>query len=173
MLKSMDDLEQGEDWTEVYVEEVDENVYEVENEEGKKRRVYFEADDDVFTYGEMDGLTYHDDLDDMEGILPDLDRKIEHAQIALEQVGERRARALDEDHLALYLALDVKAAEVRGYFQGLTAVRERVGGDAPRPLLNDEPLGLTDEREAQAKLDVLVRRIEKLLARRPEQGGTN
>ena len=45
-----------------------------------------------------------DDLDEFDGILPNLDRNLEDCQIALERFKGERTRALQEDHLALYLS---------------------------------------------------------------------
>jgi len=178
MLKVMDELKRDdEEWAEVLAEEVEENVYEYEDERGKKRRVYYEEDDDVLVYGEFgDGGGRFDDLGDVEGILADVDRDLEDCQIALERLQHERARALQDNHLALYLALDTKVAQLSGYVQGLADVRERLGGGAPKlelPEGDDPRLSLAASQEAQAKLDLMVKRIEKLLARRPEQQDVN
>ena len=154
----------------------DNEPFIIEDERGVKRKVYYEQDDDVFIFagGPLGGGSY-DDLDEFDGILPDLDRTIEDCQIALERLRGKRARALRDDHLALYLALETKVAQLSGYVQGLTFVRERLGNSQSRELLDDGDvhLSLNDSEEAQAKLDVLVRRIETLLARRAEQEDLN
>ena len=156
-------------------EEIDELLI-IEDERGVKRKVYYEEDDDVFIFGggPLGGGSY-DDLDEFDGILPDLDRTLEDCQIALERLRGKRARALREDHLALYLALETKVAQLSGYVQGLTFVRERLGNSQPQQLLDDRDvhLSLNDSEEAQAKLDVLVRHLERLLARRAEQENLN
>lgn len=148
----------------------------VEDERGVERKVFHEEDDDVFIFagGPLGGGSY-DDLDEFDGILPDLDRTLEDCQIALERLKGKRARALREDHLALYLALETKVAQLSGYVQGLTFVRERLGNTRPQELLDegDVRLSLNDSEEAQAKLDVLVRHLERLLARRAEQEDLN
>ena len=148
----------------------------VEDERGVKRSVFNEEDDDVFIFagGPLGGGSY-DDLDEFDGILRDLDRTLEDCQIALERLRGKRARALREDHLALYLALETKVAQLSGYVQGLTFVRERLGNSRPQELLDEGNvhLSLNDSEEAQAKLDVLVRHLERLLARRAEQGSMN
>ena len=141
-----------------------------------ERSVFNEEDDDVFIFGggPLGGGSY-DDLDEFDGILPDLDRTLEDCQIALERLKGERARALREDHLALYLALETKVAQLSGYVQGLTFVRERLGNSRPQELLDEGNvhLSLNDSEEAQAKLDVLVRHLERLLARRAEQENLN
>jgi hypothetical protein len=174
MLKFMDRDE--EENTEESLESLGDNLYEYTNERGVKRKVYYE-DDDVFILGAAPaGGGYHDDLDELDGILPDLDRNLEDCEIALERLYKEHERALAEGHLALYLALETKVAQLKGYVQGLSFVRERLGSGAPTlDLLNEgeAPLTLGDSREAQARLDLLVKRIEGLLARRAEQGSTN
>ena len=107
-----------------------------EDERGVKRKAYYEKDDDVFIFagGPLGGGSY-DDLDEFDGILPDLDRTLEDCQIAVERLKGERARALQEDHLALYLALETKVAQLSGYVQGLTFVRERLGNDQPGEIL--------------------------------------
>jgi hypothetical protein len=148
----------------------------VEDERGVKRKVYYEEEDDVliFAGGPLDGGS-HDDLDEFDGILPDLDRTLEDCQIALERLKGERARALQEDQLALYLALETKVAQLSGYVQGLTFVRERLGNGQPGEILEegDVRVSLNDSIEAQATLDGIVRRIEMLLARRAQQQNLN
>ncbi len=148
----------------------------VEDERDVKRKVYYEEDDNVFIFGggpPEDGS--YDDLDEFDGILPDLDRTLEDCQIAVERLKGERARALQQDHLALYLALETKIAQLSGYVQGLTFVRERLGNGHPGEILEegDMLVSLDDSIEAQAKLDGIVRRIETLLARRAEQENLN
>ena len=148
----------------------------IEDERGVKRKAFYEESDDLSIFGAATlGNSRHDDLDEFDGILPDLDRTLEDGQIALERLRGERARALREDHLALYLALETKVAQLSGYVQGLTFVRERLGNSRPRELLDegDVHLSLNDSDEAQAKLDVLVRHLERLLARRAEQENLN
>lgn len=147
----------------------------IEDERGVKRKFYYEEDDDVFIFagGPLGGGS-NDDLDEFDGILPDLDRTLEDCQIALERLKGKRARALREDHLALYLALETKVAQLSGYVQGLTFARERLGNGAPGLFADGDMLvSLDDSHEAQAKLDGIVRRIETLLARRAEQENLN
>ena len=154
----------------------DNEPFIVEDERGVKRKVYYEEDDDVFIFaGGPHGGGSYDDLDEFDGILPDLERTLEDCQIALERLRGKRARALREDHLALYLALETKVAQLSGYVQGLTFVRERLGNSQPQELLDDGDvhLSLNDSEEAQAKLDVLVQHLERLLARRAEQENLN
>ena len=154
-------------------EEIDELL--IIEERGVNRKVYYEEDDDVFIFGggPLGGGSL-DDLDEFDGILPELDRTLENCQIALERLRGERTRALQEDHLALYLALETKVAQLSGYVQGLTFVRERLGNGAPG-LFDDGNMqvSLDDSLEAQAKLDGIVRRIEMLLARRAEQENLN
>ena len=154
----------------------DKEPFMVEDERGVKRKVYYEEDDDMFIFGTgpLKGGS-HDDLDEFDGILPDLDRTLEDCQIALERLKGKRARALREDHLALYLALETKVAQLSGYVQGLTFVRERLGNTQPQELLDegDVHLSLNDSEEAQAKLDVLVRHLERFLAGRAERENLN
>jgi hypothetical protein len=148
----------------------------VEDERGVKRKVFFESDDDVFILGGGPlGGGSHDDLDELDGILPDLDRTLEDCQIALERLEGERARALQGDQLALYLALETKVAQLSGYVQGLTFVRERLGNSEPQELFDegDVLVSLDDSIEAQAKLDGIVRRIEALLAKRAKQQNLN
>ncbi len=147
----------------------------VEDERGVKRKVYYEEEDDVliFAGGPLGGGS-HDDLDEFDGILPDLDRTLEDCQIALERLKGERARALQEDQLALYLALETKVAQLSGYVQGLTFARERLGNGAPGLVEEADVLvNLDDSEKAQAKLDGIVRRIETLLARRAKQENLN
>ena len=153
----------------------DNEPFTVEDERGVKRKVYYEEDDDVFIFGggPLGGGSL-DDLDEFDGILPELDRTLENCQIALERLRGERTRALQEDHLALYLALETKVAQLSGYVQGLTFVRERLGNGAPGLFdEGDMRVSLDDSLEAQAKLDGIVRRIEMLLARRAEQENLN
>lgn len=149
----------------------------VEDERGVKRQVYFEADDEVFILaGGPIGNSCHDDLDELDGILPDLDRTLEDCQIALKQLRGKRERALHEDKLALYLALEIREARLSGYVQALTFVRERLGNGAPTLELldeGDELVSLNDADEAQARLDGIVRRVETMLARRAERPDPN
>lgn len=147
----------------------------IEDERGVKRKVYYEEDDNVFIFGGAPlENSYHDDLDELDGILPELDRTLEDCQIALERLKDERARALQEDHLALYLAFETKVAQLSGYVQGLTFVRERLGNSAPGLFEEGDVLvSLDDSNEAQAKLDGIVRHIETLLARRAEQQNLN
>ena len=156
-------------------EEIDKLLI-IEDERGVKRKFYYEEDDDVFIFagGPLGGGSY-DDLDEFDGILPDLDRTLEDCQIVLERFRGERTRALQEDHLALYLALETKVAQLTGYVQGLTFVRERLGNGALGEMFEagDALISLDDSSEAQAKLDVIVRRIETLLARRAEQQNLN
>ena len=154
----------------------DKEPFMVEDERGVKRKVFYQKDDDVFIFaGGPLGSGSHDDLDEFDGILPDLDRTLEDCRIALERLKGKRARALREDHLALYLALETKVAQLSGYVQGPTFVRERLGNTQPQELLDegDVHLSLNDSEEAQAKLDVLVRHLERLLARRAERENLN
>ncbi len=147
----------------------------VEDERGVKRKVYYQEDDDVFIFagGPLGGSSY-DDLNEFDGILPELDRTLEDCQIAVERLKGERARALQEDHLALYLALETKVAQLRGYVQGLMFARERLGNGTPGLFDEGDALvNLDDSEEAQAKLDGIVRRIEKLLARRAQQENLN
>lgn len=156
-------------------EEIDELLI-IEDERGVKRKVFYQENDDVFIFGGGPlGGGSHDDLDEFDGILPDLDRNLEDCQIALERFKGERTRALQEDHLALYLALETKVAQLSGYVQGLTFARERLGNTQPQELLDegDVHLSLNDSEEAQAKLDVLVRHLERLLARRAERENLN
>ena len=156
-------------------EEIDELLI-IEDERGVKRKVFYEEDDDVviFAGGPLGGGSL-DDLDEFDGILPDLDRTLEDVQIALERLKGERTRALQEDQLALYLALETKVAQLSGYVQGLTFVRERLGNSRLQQLLDDRDvhLSLNDSEEAQAKLDVLVQHLERLLVRRAEQENLN
>jgi hypothetical protein len=148
----------------------------IEDERGVKRKAYYEEDDDVLIFGggPLGGGSY-DDLDEFDGILPELDRTLEDCQIAVERLKGERARALQEDHLALYLALETKVAQLSGYVQGLTFVRERLGNGQPGEILAeaDVRVSLDDSTEAQATLDGIVRRIETLLARRAQQEHLN
>lgn len=149
----------------------------VQDERGVKRQVYIEADDDVFILagGPLRNRSY-DDLDELDGIVPDLDRTLEDCQIALEQLQGKRERALHENRLALYLALEIREARLSGYVQALTFVRERLGNGASTlelPGEGDELVSLEDADEAQARLDGIVRRIETMLARRAEQQDLN
>ena len=148
----------------------------IEDERGVKRKAYYEEDDDVLIFGggPLGGGSY-DDLDEFDGILPELDRTLEDCQIAVERLKGERARALQEDHLALYLALETKVAQLSGYVQGLTFVRERLGNGQPGEILaeGDVRVSVDDSTEAQAKLDGIVRRIETLLARRAQQENLN
>jgi len=150
-------------------------LFIVEDERGVKRKVYYEDDDDVFIFtGGPLGGGRHDDLNEFDGILPDLDRTLEDCRIALERLKGERARALQEDQLALYLALETKVAQLSGYVQGLTFVRERLGNSEVGLFEEGDVLvSLNDSEEAQAKLDGIVRRIETLLARRSEQENLN
>ena len=148
----------------------------VEDERGVKRKAFYEESDNLSIFGAATlGNSRHDDLDEFDGILPDLDRTLEDCQIAVERLKGERARALQENHLALYLALETKVAQLSGYVQGLTFVRERLGNSQTQELLDegDVHLSLNDSEEAQAKLDGIVRRIETLLARRAEQENLN
>jgi hypothetical protein len=147
----------------------------VADERGVIRKVYYEEDADVFIFGGGPlGGGSHNDLDEFDGILPDLDRTLEDCQIAVERLKGDRARALQQDQLALYLALETKVAQLSGYVQGLTFVRERLGNGAPGLFEEGDVLvSLDDSEEAQAKLDGIVRRIENLLARRAEQKNLN
>jgi hypothetical protein len=156
-------------------DEENDELFIVEDERGVKRKVFFESDDDVFILGGGPlGGSRHDDLDEFDGILPDLDRTLEDCQIALERLKGERARALQGDQLALYLALETKVAQLSGYVQGLTFVRERLGNSAPGLFEEgDMMVSLDDSNEAQAKLDGIVRRIENLLARRAKQQNLN
>ncbi len=157
-------------------DEENDELLVIEDERGVKRKVYYEEDDDVFIFaGGPLGGGNHDDLDEFDGILPDLDRNLEDCQIALERLKGERARALQQDHLALYLALETKVAQLSGYVQGLTFVRERLGNGQPGEILAEGGVrvSLDDSIEAQAKLDGIVRRIEKLLTRRVEQQNLN
>ena len=157
-------------------DEENDDLLIVQDERGVKRKVYYEQDDDMFIFGGAPlGNNYHDDLDELDGILPDLDRTLEDCQIAVERLEGERARALQENHLALYLALETKVAQLTGYVQGLTFVRERLGNGALGEMFEagDALISLDDSSEAQAKLDVIVRRIETLLARRAEQQNLN
>ena len=147
----------------------------IEDERGVKRKAFYQEDDDVFIFGggPLGGESL-DDLGEFDGILPDLDRTLEDCQIALERLKSERARALQDDQLALYLALETKVAQLTGYVQGLTFARERLGNGAPG--LFDEAnvlVNLDDSEEAQAKLDGIVRHIENLLARRAQQENLN
>ena len=154
-------------------EEIDELLI-IEDERGVKRKVYYEEDDDVFIFGggPLGGGSY-DDLDEFDGILPELDRTLEDCTIALERLKGERARALQGDQLAIYLALETKVAQLSGYVQGLTFARERLGNGAPRFDEGDVVVSMDDSEAAQARLDGLVRRIERLLARRAEQENPN
>lgn len=147
----------------------------VQDERGNKRKVFYEEDDAFILAGGPLGGGSHDDLDEFNGILPDLDRSIEDCQVALERLKGERARALRGDQLALYLALETKVAQLSGYVQGLMFVRERLGNNEPSVLLDegDVLVGLDDTNEAQAKLDGIVRHIETLLAKRAEQQNLN
>lgn len=148
----------------------------VEDERGVNRKVFYEEDDDIFIFaGGPLWRGSHDDLDEFDGILPELDRTLEACQIALERLKGERTRALQADHLALYLALETKVAQLSGYVQGLTFVREHLGNSQPQELLDEGDIHLNpnDSEEAQAKLDGIVRRIETLLARRAEQQNLN
>ena len=150
-------------------------LFETEDEHGIKRQVYYE-DDEVFILGSAPlGSGYHDDLDELDGILPELDRSLEDAQIALERLKAERGRAFERDELALYLALETKVAQFSGYVQGLTFVRERLGNGEPRLEFgeNDVQVSLQDSKEAQATLDSIVRHIDGLLKRRAAQGNLN
>jgi hypothetical protein len=156
-------------------DEENDELFIVEDERGVKRKVFYQ-DDDVFIFagGPLEN-SYHDDLNEFDGILPELDRTLEDCQIAVERLKGERARALQEDHLALYLALETKVAQLSGYVQGLTFARERLGNDQPGEILveGDVRVNLDDSIEAQAKLDGIVRRIETLLARRAQQENLN
>lgn len=157
------------------LDEENDELLIVEDERGVKRKVYYEEDDDVFIFGggpPEDGS--YDDLDELGGILPDLDRTLEDCQIAVERLKGERARALQQDHLALYLALETKIAQLSGYVQGLTYARERLDNGAPGLFEEGDMLvSLDDSIEAQAKLDGILRRIETLLAKRAEQQNLN
>ncbi len=156
-------------------DEENDELFIVEDERGIKRKVFYEDDDDVFIFagGPLGGGSY-DDLDELGGILPDLDRTLEDCQITLERLKGERARALQDDQLALYLALETKVAQLSGYVQGLTFARERLGNGAPGLFTEkDVQVNLDDSEEAQARLDGIVRRIETLLARRAEQENLN
>jgi len=151
--------------------------FEIEDERGVKRKVFFENDDDVFILagGPLRNRS-HDDLDELGGILPDLDRNLEDCQMALERLERERERALRENHLALYLALETKVAQLSGYVQSLTFVRERLGSGLPELDLlegGNDRVSLDDSAEVQAKLDAIVGRIEGLLQRRAEQKDSN
>jgi len=157
------------------LDEENDELFIVEDERGVKRKVYYEEDDDVFIFaGGPLGGGYHDDLNEFDGILPELDRTLEDCQIAVERLEGERARALQQDHLALYLALETKVAQLSGYVQGLTFARERLGNGTPG-LFNEADVLVSpdDSEEAQAKLDGIVRRIEALLARRAERENLN
>ena len=160
---------------EVVAEKVGDNLYEYRDESGVRRQFYY--DDNWFIHGELDVQNqFHDALDELGSLLPDLDRTLEEGQLALERLQSERERALQDNHLALYLALETKAAQLRGYLQGLTFVRERSGNHPPGYGLlatEGDQVSLDDTTEAQAKLDVLVRRIEGLLKRRAEQQDLN
>ena len=150
-------------------------LFIVEDERGVKRKAFYQEDDDVFIFagGPLGGGSL-DDLNEFDGILPDLDRALEDCQIALERLEGERARALQKDQLALYLALETKVAQLSGYVQGLTFARERLGNGAPGLFGEADVLvSLDDSEEAQAKLDGIVRRIETLLARRAKQENLN
>ena len=153
-----------------------EGLFETEDEHGVKRQVYYEEDEEVFILGSapLDG-GYHDDLDELDGILPELDRSLEDAQITLERLKAERGRVFEHDELALYLALETKVAQFSGYVQGLTFVRERLGNGEPRLEFgeNDVQVSLQDSKEAQATLDSIVRRIDGLLERRAAQKDFN
>ncbi len=151
-------------------------LFETEDEHDVKRQVYYEADDEVFILGSaLPGEGYRDDLDELDGILPELDRSLEDAQIALERLKAERSRAFERDELALYLTLETKVAQLSGYVQGLTFVREWLGNGEPRLEFgeNDVQVSLQDSNEAQATLDSIVRRIDGLLKRRAAQGNLN
>jgi hypothetical protein len=144
-------------------DEENDELFIVEDERGVKRKAFYQEDDDVliFAGGPL-------------GILPELDRTLEDCQIALERLKGERARALQEDHLALYLALETKVAQLSGYVQGLTFARERLGNGAPGLFTEGDVLVSPDDsEEAQARLDGIVRRIETLLARRAQQQNLN
>ena len=151
--------------------------FETEDEHGVKRQVLYEADDDLFVLGNAPlNSGYHDDLDELDGIVPGLDRTLEDCQIALERLQKERGRALRENHLALYLALETKVAQLSGYLQGLAFVREHLGNHPPGPGLLAEGadrVSLDDSAEAQAKLGAIVQHIEELLKRRAEQKDLN
>lgn len=160
---------------EVVAEKVGDNLYEYRDESGVKRQFYY--DDNWFIHGEMDVQNhFHDALDELGGLLPELDRTLEEGQLALERLQDERERALHDNHLALYLALETKAAQLRGYLQGMTFLREP-SEDRPLELellaAGRNRLSLDDTTDAQAKLDVLVTRIEGLLKRRAEQEDLN
>lgn len=151
-------------------------LLKVEDERGVKRQVYYEDDDDAFIFATAPiGNGYHDDLDELDGILPDLDETLERCQITLERLQSRRTLALQEGRLALYLALETKVAQLSGYVQGLTFVREHLGNGVPKLEFEqgDDLVSLDDEGKAQAKLDEIVRRIEGLLTRRAKQENFN
>lgn len=156
-------------------DEENDELFIVEDERGVKRKVFYQEDDDVFIFaGGPLGGGYHDDLNEFDSILPDLDRSLEDCQIALEHLRGERARALQEDHLALYLALEIKVAQLTGYVQGLTFARERLGNGTPGLFYEGDALVSPDDsEEAQAKLDGIVRRIKALLARRAERENLN
>ncbi len=156
-------------------DEENDELFIVEDECGVKRKVFYQEDDVfIFASGPLGG-GYHDDLNEFDGILPDLDRTLEDCQIALERLEGERARALQEDQLALYLALETKVAQLSGYVQGLTFARERLGNGQPGEILAEEDVRVSpdDSEEAQAKLDGIVRRIESLLARQAGQENLN
>ena len=102
-------------------DEENDELFIVEDERGVKRKVFYEEDDDVFIFagGPLES-SYHDDLDEFDGILPELDRTLEDCQIAVERLKGERARALQDDQLALYLTLEN---------QGCAAQRLRAGAD--------------------------------------------
>ena len=88
----------------------------IEDERGVKRKAFYQEDDDVFIFGGGPlGGESHDDLNEFDGILPELDRTLEDCQVAVERLKGERARALQEDQLALYLALWTKVAQLTGY----------------------------------------------------------
>ena len=160
---------------EVVAEKVGDNLYEYGEENGVRRQFYY--DDDGFIYGELDVQNrFRDDLDELDGLLPDLDRTLEEVRLSRERLQNGRERALQDNHLALYLALETKIVQLSGYLQGLTFVRERLGNYPPGYGLlatEGDRVSLDDMTEAQAKLDVLAGRIKSLLKRRAEQDDFN
>lgn len=174
MLKLMRD---DDEWTDVFAEEVGENTYEYKDANGVRRQLYFDEDDDGLVFGNAPvRKRSHDDLDELDGVVPELDRTLEEGQLALERLQNERGRALREDHLALYLALDTKVAQLSGYLQGLSFVRDHMSNDPPgHGLLAEggDRVSLGDSAEAQATLNAIVRRIEDLLKRRAEQKNLN
>ncbi len=174
MLKAMKDNDK---WTEVLAKKVGENIYEYKDENGVKRQFHSEADE----YWDFRGdapvrKRSHDDLDELDGVVPELDRTLEDCQLALERLQNERGRALRENHLALYLALETKVAQLGGYLQGLSFVRDHVSNYPPGLSFlaeGGDRVSLDDSAEAQATLDAIVGRIEELLKRRAEHKNLN